>query len=426
MKSKKITSSILRAGLVLLNSISVLHAQEPTFDIIPTTPTAFFLPVNSSEVVQYKVTNKTNITRKLAMKAITGASQTSEGCTNPFTLAPNDSCLLTLQLNGNQMPARINGGPIVCQTGTDNTPNPNLCAQPSLVNSLSVTAIAAIPTQQAYVTNWAGHSVSLCDVSTMDGSLSNCAITATSPFANPEAVALNPDKTLLYVANINPSATVTFCQIESDGTLSNCAATGGPFNGADGVSINATNTLAYVSNAFNHTVSVCAIDSITGALSTSCISTGNGLHTPSDMTINDLNTKAYVSNLTGSVSACDIDGTTGLLNCNDKTLGFDQPEGITLHTNGQFAYITNNGNNTVSVCRVNPLTGHLKSCAVTNGNFNGFGNLAFNATGTRAYIPNLTLNTVFVCSVNQNTGALSRCRDSHGSGFVGPSGILLK
>ena len=330
------------------------------------------------------------------------------------------------------MPARIKGGPVVCQTTvTDNTPNPNLCAQPSLVNSLSVTAIAAIPTQQAYVTNWIGNSISLCDVSTLDGTLSNCTVTATSPFANPEAVALNPDKTLLYIANINvasmPTATVSYCQIDSNtGGLSNCAVTGAGFYGADGISINATNTLAYVSNAGNHTVSVCAVDSISGALSTSCTSTGNGLHTPSDMTINDLNTKAYVSNLTGSVSACDIDDTTGLLNCNDKTLGFNQPEGIILHPTGQFAYITNNGNNTVNVCRINPLTGHLKSCVVTNGDFDGFGNLAFNATGTRAYIPNLALNQVFVCSVNQNTGTLSRCRDSSGSGFNGPSGILLK
>ena len=82
MKSKKITPAILRTGLVLLSSISSLHAQEPTFDIIPTTPTAFFLPVNSSETVQYKVTNKTGITRKLAMKAIPGAYQPKKISTN--------------------------------------------------------------------------------------------------------------------------------------------------------------------------------------------------------------------------------------------------------------------------------------------------------------------------------------------------------
>lgn len=441
MNKRNIIPSIWGAGLLTLASANPLYAgSQPVFDISPTTPTAFLLPVNSSETVQYRVTNQTKATRTLTMQAIPGVIQTSEGCTNPFVLAPQQYCLLTLQINGSQIPANIKGGPVICKTKGpgDNSPDPFLCARPAPENVLAVSVIGAIPDQQAYVTNWDSNSISLCDVRSLDGSLTNCAITAGNPvltsglFANPEAIALNPDKTLLYVANISAvhmsASTVSFCQVDSSsGALSNCTNTnGGPVNGADGIAINSTNTLAYVSNAGNNTVSVCQVDSITGVLSNSCTSSGSGFAVPSDMTLNALGTRAYVSNLlTSSVTSCAIDD-NGLLNCDDITLGFNAPEGITLHPSGQFAYITNNGNNTVSVCQIDSLTGHLSSCAVTGGQFDGFGNLAFNAMGTRAYIPRYATNKVSVCSVNLNTGALSSCRDSLGSGFHGPSGILLK
>lgn len=441
MNKKKIIPTILSTGLLTFASANLLHAgSKPVFNITPTTPTSFLLPANSSETVQYSVTNQTRVSRTLTMQPIAGVIQTSEGCTNPFVLAPQQSCLLTLQINGSQIPSNISGGPIICKTQGpgNNNPDPFLCSQPAPENILSVSVIGAIPTQQAYVTNWLGNSISLCDVNSLDGSLTNCAITAGSPtitiglFMNPEAIALNPDKTLLYVANISAAnmsaSTVSFCQVDStSGALSNCAnTTGGPVNGADGISINSSGTLAYVSNAGNDTVSVCQIDSITGVLSNACTNSGSGFHVPSDMTLNALGTRAYVSNLiTSSVTSCAIDD-TGLLNCDDITLGFNAPEGITLHPSGQFAYITNNGNNTVSVCQIDFLSGHLSSCAVTGGQFDGFGNLAFNSMGTRAYIPRFASNKVSVCSVNLNTGALSSCRDSNGSGFNGPSGILLK
>lgn len=434
MNKRKVIRCICIMGFITLIGGGAQANQAAVFSIIPTSPTAFLLPANYSETVQYQITNQTKATRTMTMQPITGVTQTAEGCPNPFILAPQQSCLLTLQINGSNIPQQINGGPVLCKTQGpgNNNPDPYLCSQPAIADVLSVSPIAAIPNQQAYITNWLGNSISLCDVSSLDGSLTNCSITASSPFTNPEAVALNPNNTLLYVANINAasmsSSTVSFCQIDStSGALTGCADTnGGPFDGADGIGINPDGTLAYVSNAGNDTVSVCQIDSITGSLSNSCLSTGTGFNVPSDMTLNALGSRAYIANLiTNSVSSCEIDNSTGLLNCDDITFGFDAPEGITLHPSGEFAYVTNNGNNTISVCQVDSLTGHLRSCATTNGRFNGFGNLAFNSLGTRAYIPDLTANKVYVCSVNLSNGSFSLCRDSTGSGFSGPSGIIL-
>ena len=427
---KLITKNTLTAGILMLSTASLLHGAA-AFDIVPTTSTAMLMPSNSSAMIKYQVTNNTALTRTLTMKPIQGVSQVTGDaglCSNPFILAPNQSCTLTFQVNGSQMPPRISGGPVVCKTNGDNTPDPFLCSQPDVGNRLAVTQIGAIPDQKAYITNWNGGFISLCDVSTFDGSLSHCVNTASGvAFASPEAIALNPEGTLLYVANISGSF-VSFCSVDATtGALSLCAATGGVLDGADGIAINPAGTLAYVSNAGSNSVSVCAIDSITGQLSNSCTSTGNNFHTPSDLTLNALGTIAYVSNVvSGTVSICPVDVSNGLINCDRTTIGFNGPEGITLHPSGQFAYLTNNGTNNISVCQVDYLSGALYSCKITDGQFDGYGNLAFNNMGTRAYVPRYLAGKVSVCSVDLRNGSLSDCHESNGSGFEGPSGILLK
>jgi DNA-binding beta-propeller fold protein YncE len=406
----------------------------PDFGLDPITPTVMLLPQNSSAQVRYTVTNNTQITRQITMTPIAGVTQVTLGggvCANPFTLTPGQSCTLILQVLGSQIPARINGGPVVCKTKspTDNTPDPFLCSQPALVNRLNVTAIAAIPDQKIYVSNWFGDSVTLCTVNTLDGTLQGCFITASGAptFSNPEAVTVNPTGTLFYVANIGGSS-VSFCEIDSStGGLSNCALTGGLFNGADGIVLNKEGTLAYVSNAGSNSVSMCDVDSTSGALSGSCTSTGGPYFGPSDMTLDGFNLNAYVSNvLSGTVSICSLDS-NGLFDCSRSVAGFNQPEGITLHPTGNFAYITNNGSNNVSVCQVRYPDGYLHSCKITNGNFNGFGNLAFNNLGSRAYVPNMLTQRVYVCSVNLNNGDLFDCIDAGGALFFnGPSGVLLR
>ena len=426
------TLSTLGSGIILLANTILAHATVPAFGITPTSPTAMLLPANSSAIVQYQVTNQTQISRTLTIQPITGINQINTGigiCPSPFVLAPQQSCLLTLQVNGSQIPPRITGGPVVCKTQGpgNNNPDPFLCSQPETANQLAISVIAAIPPQRAYITNWNGNSISLCTVSPLDGSLSDCATTANgTPFVNPEAITLNAEGTYMYVASIDAlnmtNSTVYYCGVDSSsGALSSCLNTGNGFNGADGISINPANTQAYVSNAGGF-VSLCEVD-VSGALG-NCNPTGNGFHIPSDMTLNVPGNKAYVSDLINSVSICSISATNEL-SCSNTVGGFKAPEGITLHPNGLFAYITNNGDNSISVCKIDVITGNLYSCSTTNGRFDGYGNIAFNNLGTRAYIPQYASSRVLVCSVNLNNGALSLCKDSMGTGFSGPSGILL-
>ncbi len=135
----------LIAGLMIFLTTSMLHATtQPKFTIIPTTPTTITMASTDTATVQYNVTNKTKITRTLTMVPIEGISPITTGpgyCANPFTLAQNQSCLLTLQLNGSQLPRRVSGGPVICKTNGpgDNSPDPFLCSQPALADSLNIT-----------------------------------------------------------------------------------------------------------------------------------------------------------------------------------------------------------------------------------------------------------------------------------------------
>ncbi|OCH99508.1 hypothetical protein A8135_07465 [Legionella jamestowniensis] len=98
---------------------------------------------------QYRITNKTTITRRLTMVPIPGVQVMSTGCSSVFTLAPGGSCLLNLRLVGSAMGAGVHGGPIICKTkGNTNDPDRFLCSQPLPAELLNVTII---PTHRATI-----------------------------------------------------------------------------------------------------------------------------------------------------------------------------------------------------------------------------------------------------------------------------------
>lgn len=400
-----------------------IYGAEPLqLSMLATTKTKFSLATDATAFVQYRVTNNAKKSQTLTMTSIRGVTQIIAGteyCNNRFTLANHQSCLLTLLIDGRQIASEINEGPEVCKI--DTTSELLECAHPEQ-NEIAVTSIAAKSEQKAYVTNWTGNSISLCDV-LKNGQLENCTVSASgSAFSSPEAIALNPEATFLYVANISGPA--SYCTIGDGGALNHCQPSGTLISGDDGVAVNPAGTRVYFSDFNNNNISVCQINSFNGALD-SCETTGNNLSGPSDLILNRLGTIAYVTNLANSVSVCNVDNGTGVIDCPYKTFNFDSPEGITLHPSGLYAYITNSGNNSISVCVPQLYTGLLTRCFTTKGTFDGFGNIAFNRQGTRAYLPNFEANRVDVCEVDTSTGGLENCRDSLGMGFNGPSGVLI-
>ncbi len=131
-------------------SASTDAAIQPRFLIIPTTSTNVSISSTNTATVQYRVTNQTAITRQLTIVSVSGITQILGGdgyCSNPFTLAHGQSCLLTLQINGSQFSLGTTTKAVeVCKTNPDHySPNPFLCSKTNPANHLNITVSAPIP-----------------------------------------------------------------------------------------------------------------------------------------------------------------------------------------------------------------------------------------------------------------------------------------
>ena len=185
----------LTVGIALFSDLTLLYAAtQPTFTLTPTTPTTVQIPVNDNAVVQYRVTNQTKITRTLTMVPIAGITQLTGSageCSNPFMLASKQSCLLTLQLNGSQLPGQVIQGPEVCKTQSadDNSPTPFLCSQPSQIESLSITRLGV--EQAALSVSPSTRTLTACGASSNFTVTNNSStVTATNILANLTGTAL--------------------------------------------------------------------------------------------------------------------------------------------------------------------------------------------------------------------------------------------
>ena len=128
-------------GLSLTFLALSAHAGMPMWSFEPLTATTLSVPVNSTAIVQYNVTNNSKKSHTLAMKAIPAVTQITTGvgiCRNPFTLGSNSSCVLSLQINGSELNKPITDGPIVCQQGSSIQ-----CYRPSQANILRLTQTSA-------------------------------------------------------------------------------------------------------------------------------------------------------------------------------------------------------------------------------------------------------------------------------------------
>lgn len=427
--------------ILTLNSTTSHASIEPKFSVVATTPTSITVPANRHTYVQYTVTNNTKITRTLTIVPIPNVIQVTEDsqqCPNPFVLAQSQSCKLTLYVDGAQLATKYYGGPVVCKTQDGSgKPDPFLCSQPETSMILSIKPAPAVTptTNKLYVSNWDGNSISLCYI--QSGNLTHCLVSAVSnTFANPEALAIN-DNTL-FVANIGGG--MSSCIINPySGELTGCinAALNAPIYAPTGISIfdNGGGFNAYIANSgpesFHQGVTTC---DVSGSSLTNCSFTQGdaSFSVPSDLAIT--NGTVYVSNFnsqtlqttyctianplctTGSGEGT-ISGTTTLLN---------EPEGVFFATlsGSDYAYFTNHGNNTVTLCQVQSPTS-FSNCSITSGYFTGFGNLTILSNPLKAFIPS-GLKSIAICDVSSVNGSLSNCINSTELNFNNPSGLIIQ
>lgn len=237
---------------------------------------------------------------RCAISASTGAVS---GCTKTYTLTGLDP--RGVVLNGNYAYIASGGagvsvgGVYVCPVNADgsfgtNSANPSAaaCAESSapgtLVNSPHGVAVNG---GFLYIVNGgsAADPVTVCTISTADGSLSSCVATATSAaFNSPEVIAFSGS--VAYVADeaydgstttpVTTQGSVVSCTVNSDGTLTACAVaaagasaatTGVPLLPTQGpVALTVNGTSLFVGTFFGN--AVCTIG--TGGALSACAATG--------------------------------------------------------------------------------------------------------------------------------------------------------
>lgn len=291
----------------------------------------------------------------------------------------------------------------------------------------------------AYVSNVGStDNISLCTVNSSTNTFSNCVDSgANLGGERAQYLAVNTTGTFLYVTTGNSD--VQKCTINPNTRqLSACATTGsgiGPSGfGLQGITLNASGTLAYVASYEPGLVYKCPVNSSTGALG-ACVSTLT-TDAAEDIALNSSNTFAYITIGSGPESfmqLCSIDTNTGsITSCQNANYDiFAQGVGIALNSTDTLAYVTNANGGSVSYCAINPQTGNFTNCSVTlpNGSFLQnvvtAGGPSLNLAETFIYFAH-TNTSIFKCTVNSRTGALSGCVDSGvGNVFNRPVSIVF-
>ena len=138
MKRTNLIGRLMSVFALFLLS-SVVYAGKPVWAFTPLSATSITVPVNGTATIQYQVRNQSPTKpHRLVIMPLPGVSQDAP-CTVSPKGQPGDSCTLTLTVIGNKVPkGGISGGPKLCQTNKDGTPNPNQCYQPSQADGLNI------------------------------------------------------------------------------------------------------------------------------------------------------------------------------------------------------------------------------------------------------------------------------------------------
>lgn len=318
----------------------------------------------------------------------------------------------------------------------DNTGTFGTCSQVS-VGAPSLSISFDIADNKAYVSTNTSNTLLECDVSTVNGSLSNC----TSAFGEPIGVAILTISGSTKVAYIlqTVGSGLELCQMnQTTGQITSCADSGSGFYFSPPfvpTAIGFSGSFVYVANSEGTgTVAVCAFNSTNGAIS-ACTDSGAGFNfgDPTGIAFDTVSGTLYiylVDEADSEVIRCTANTSTGALSaCAALSVStFEQPEGIAFNANQ--AYITDVGLNQVIVCE-QQTGGALALCADSGvgaifSEPNAIAMSLANVSGVpNAYITNGSLDSVTRCVLNATTGLFDSCGNSSASSITDPTGIAF-
>jgi len=227
---------------------------------------------------------------------------------------------------------------------------------------------------------------------------------------NPAGIAITPNGRYAYIANNNnyllagqDNVSVVDLQTGFSVATINHASFNQPYT----VTINATGTLAYITNSNTDTISIINIATNT------VIGTITGFDGPSGMVING--TTAYVNNYGAPGGLGSGNGTTiSVVNLNTNTITgtitVDQaPASLALTPNGAYVYVINYVDGNVGTGTISIIQTSTNTVVGTITGFSGPFGIAITPNGTKAYITNFGINnftpfgtTVSVVSLSTN------------------------
>ena len=276
-------------------------------------------------------------------------------------------------------------------------------------------------------------STAQCTVNYINGTISGC---STSPLpGNPEGIILVANATLAYVTTADSPTIIGqifLCVVDPiTGNVGSCQDAGAPIMGFyQGLTINQAGTVLYVSNFANggpplFAAMTCNIDPITHLLSGCNIYNPPSTSLSTGIVLSPEGSYAYISNFgNSSVTVCAVSSLDGTLNsCVDSgATSLLSPDGLGI--NGNYVYISSQFY--VQKCTRNAISGFLSGCVDSGaGNiFTNAQNIAFTADGLFAYIPKRSDNSITLCNVNASTGNFSGCTTT--PGFDSPTSVAVK
>lgn len=203
-------------------------------------------------------------------------------------------------------------------------------------------------------------------------------------------VACNRQGTQVFVANVDSDTISAFNLVNN--TLQ--PAPNSPFQAGNGpidLVLNPNNSILFASHQFSHSIGVYSIDSSSRLrLANSVITPGLANHS---LSLNTTTSRIYVAELgNNSVSGFRTDLNTGALSALPNVPYFtdgDRPLSLTSSRNGQFVFVSNNNNSTISVFSSNA-DGSLR--AITGSPFTSDGqgpaSMVMNKKSTLLFVAN--------------------------------------
>jgi 6-phosphogluconolactonase (cycloisomerase 2 family) len=251
----------------------------------------------------------------------------------------------------------------------------------------------------------------------------------------PDGVAVDPQGKFVFVANQADDSVSAFSINASDGSLT--PVPGSPFPGISspfGVAVHPSGTLLFVSNENSNTVSSFRIDRNSGVLSAVPGPPSPTGETPIGLAADASGKFLFVGDhMQSTISSYSIDPVSGALTrvsgppaasegCNAAC--HLNPLRVVIHPMNTFAVATNVGANTVTSFALN--NGMLSPTLTTAPTGQHPFGAAFDATGNFLFVTNKVDNSISSFSVNSSTGDLAPVTGMPiPSGGIAPVGIVV-